>query len=58
MKEEMVSGAHGLEGRYPFLDYEVVQEFLWLTAKTKNQEYKQVIANSFRKIGYPFVLGK
>ena len=26
MKEEYVSGSHGIEGRYPFLDKEVVQE--------------------------------
>ena len=27
-KEELVAGMHGVEGRYPFLDREVVQEFL------------------------------
>ena len=30
MKEEMVAGAYGIETRYPFLDRDVVQEFLWL----------------------------
>ena len=30
MKEEVVAGSHGLEARYPFLDRQVVQEFLWL----------------------------
>ena len=35
MKEELVSGAHGIEGRYPFLDPKVVQEFLWLTPSQK-----------------------
>lgn len=29
-KEEHVAGAHGVEGRYPFLDTRVVQEYLWL----------------------------
>jgi asparagine synthetase B (glutamine-hydrolysing) len=40
MKEEYVSGSHGLEGRYPFLDKALVQEFLWLTAEVKNRMYK------------------
>lgn len=26
MKDEIISGLHGVEGRYPFLDFEVVQE--------------------------------
>ena len=30
MKEELVAGVHGIEGRYPFLDPKVVQEYLWL----------------------------
>ena len=58
-KEEMVSGAYGLEGRYPFLDFQVVQEFLWLSAdKVKNREYKGVIADALRRRNYPFLIGK
>ena len=45
MKEEYVSGSYGVEGRYPFLDKQVVQEFLWLSAKLKNSEYKAPIFN-------------
>ena len=40
MKEDCVSGAHGIEGRFPYLDKDVVQEFLWLDVKLKNKEYK------------------
>ena len=29
-KEESITGGFGIEGRYPFLDKAVVQEFLWL----------------------------
>ena len=54
MKEEVVSGSHGVEGRYPFLDKDVVQEFLWLTAKLKNKNYKSVIYNYLKKENYPF----
>ena len=54
MKEEVVSGSHGVEGRYPFLDKYVVQEFLWLTAELKNKNYKSVIYNYLKKENYPF----
>jgi len=54
MKEEVVSGSHGVEGRYPFLDKDVVQEFLWLTAELKNKNYKSVIYNYLKKENYPF----
>ncbi|CAD7974699.1 unnamed protein product [Amoebophrya sp. A25] len=49
MKEEMVAGVYGIEARFPFLDPAVVQEFLWLSAETKNSEYKRVIADYMRK---------
>ena len=48
MKEELVAGAHGVEGRYPFLDPAVVQEFLWLSADVKNSEYKRPVADFLR----------
>jgi len=56
-KEEYVSGAYGLEGRYPFLDREVVQEFLWLTADLKNSVYKNVLDNYLTMHNYPFQRG-
>ena len=58
MKEEVVSGTHGVEGRYPFLDKEVVQEFLWLTHELKNKNYKSVIYNYLKKENYPFEVNK
>jgi asparagine synthetase B (glutamine-hydrolysing) len=54
-KEEYVSGAYGIEGRYPFLDRAVVQEFLWLTADLKNSAYKSVLNNYLKYHRYPFV---
>ena len=54
-KEECVSGAHGVEGRYPFLDIKVVQEFLNLTAGRKNSKYKAPIDFFLRKHNFPFI---
>lgn len=56
-KEEYVSGAYGIEGRYPFLDKMVVQEFLWLSADLKNSAYKSVLDNYLRTNNYPYVSG-
>jgi asparagine synthetase B (glutamine-hydrolysing) len=42
-KEECVAGSHGVETRYPFLDKEVVQEFLYLLPELKNRHYKAPI---------------
>jgi len=53
-KEENVSGANGIEGRYPFLDYDVVQEFLWLHPDLKNQFYKNVLHNYLINNNFPF----
>jgi hypothetical protein len=54
MKEEYVTGIFGIEGRYPFLDKYVVQEFLWLDCKLKNAHYKAPIYNYLMKSNYPF----
>lgn len=54
-KEEYVSGAYGIEGRYPFLDRAVVQEFLSLTAELKNSAYKSVLDNYLKSHNYPYV---
>jgi asparagine synthetase B (glutamine-hydrolysing) len=58
MKEEYVSGAYGLEGRYPYLDKNVVQEFLWLTSSMKNQYYKSVLYHYLKTNNYPFKEGE
>ena len=51
---ERVAGAYGIEARYPFLDINVVQEFLWLHDDIKNKEFKQCIAQYMRKSNFPF----
>lgn len=54
MKEEHVAGAYGIEGRYPFLDKYVVQEFLWLSANLKNKEYKAPLDNYLTENNFPY----
>jgi len=54
MKEEMVAGANGIEGRYPFLDRECVQEFLLLKPELKNQFYKSAVHYYMTKYNFPF----
>ena len=53
-KDEIIMGRHGIEGRYPFLDAAVVQEFLSLQPELKNCEYKAPIACFLREHNYPF----
>jgi asparagine synthetase B (glutamine-hydrolysing) len=55
-KEEYVAGSFGIEARYPFLDKNVVQEFLSLANKLKNGKYKSVVRNLFEQSGYPCAL--
>lgn len=57
-KEEHVAGAFGIETRYPFLDWDVVQEFLWLQADLKNLHYKAPIHDYLTRNNYPFDLDK
>ena len=57
-KEEHVGGAHSVETRYPFLDLDVVQEFLWLHVDWKNKYYKAPIREYFIKNNYPFKEGE
>ena len=54
MKEEYISGSFGLEGRYPFLDRQLVQEFLLLDVKLKNINYKAPIYNYLMENKFPF----
>lgn len=53
-KEEYVCGSQGVEGRYPFLDTAVVQEFLWLSASLKNRHYKSVLRQYLVQHKFPF----
>ena len=57
-KEENVAGAWGIEGRYPFLDKDVVQEFLWLKPDLKNKNYKSVLTFYLKKYKIDFEKNK
>lgn len=56
-KEEYVAGSHSIETRYPFLDKDVVQEFLWLKPQLKNKNYKAPIHEYLKKNNFPFTQG-
>jgi asparagine synthetase B (glutamine-hydrolysing) len=56
-KDEFILGRHGVEGRYPYLDKQVVQEFLWLSPELKNHAYKAPLAGLLQAHGYPFEEG-
>jgi len=53
-KEEFVAGALNAEGRFPYLDRRVVQEFLWLSSELKNRNYKAPLHEYMTRCGYPF----
>lgn len=53
MKDENIGGAYSIECRYPFLDTNLVQEFLWLNAKLKNKNYKSPIYHLLKRDNYP-----
>lgn len=56
-KEECVAGSHSIETRYPLLDKDVVQEFLWLSVELKNKNYKAPIHEYFKRNNFPFKEG-
>jgi len=56
-KEEIISGLYGIEGRYPFLDKFLVQEFLSLSPTLKNGKYKAPLDFFMSKYQYPFENG-
>lgn len=53
-KEEYVAGHFGIETRYPFLDKNLVQEFLWLNPNLKNKKYKNALAEYLEQNNFPF----
>jgi len=57
-KEEYVAGHFGIETRYPFLDRDLVQEFLWLKADLKNQHYKSPLHAYLTERNWPFNPGE
>lgn len=52
-KDEKILGSFGIETRYPFLDKQLVQEFLWLTPSIKNYSYKYCLVNNLIKMRFP-----
>jgi asparagine synthetase B (glutamine-hydrolysing) len=57
-KEEYVAGSFGVESRYPFLDLDLVQEYLNLSVDVKNKKYKYVIHEYLLKNNFPFEQNK
>ena len=53
-KEEIISGLYGIEGRYPYLDKNLVQEYLNLGIELKNSNYKAPMKYLFDKLKYPY----
>ena len=57
-KEEYVAGHFGIETRYPFLDRDLVQEFLWLKSDLKNLNYKSALHEYLTRRLWPFSTGE
>lgn len=57
-KEEYVAGHYGIETRYPFLDRDLVQQFLWLTADLKNSKYKSCLDHYLQIRSWPYNAGE
>jgi asparagine synthetase B (glutamine-hydrolysing) len=57
MKEEYAGGAFGIESRYPYLDADLVQEFLWLSSDAKNRHYKAPLREYLLRHDFPFEEG-
>lgn len=57
-KEEYIAGHHGIETRYPFLDKDLVQEFLWLKPELKNSKYKSALNEYLSINNFPFNPGE
>lgn len=53
-KDEKILGSFGIETRYPFLDKQLIQEFLWLVPELKNKEYKHCLVNKLKKSNFPY----
>jgi asparagine synthetase B (glutamine-hydrolysing) len=51
---EEIAEIYGIEVRYPFLDVDLVQEYLWLTADLKNKHYKSPLREYLIRNKVPF----
>ena len=56
-KDESVGGSYGIEVRYPFLDRDLVQEFLNIDSRLKNKHYKSPLHHYLKNNKYPFLEG-
>ena len=56
-KDESVGGSYGIEVRYPFLDRDLVQEFLNIDNRLKNKHYKSPLHHYLKGHNYPFLEG-
>jgi asparagine synthetase B (glutamine-hydrolysing) len=54
---EEIAALYGIEVRYPFLDIDLTQEFLWLSPELKNKNYKAPIYEYLVKNKVPFEKG-
>ena len=53
-KTEFIGRLYGIEARYPYLDVDLVQEFLHLTPELKNIHYKAPLHEYFQRNNYPY----
>lgn len=51
---EEIANLYDIEVRYPFLDVDLVQEFLWLSPELKNRNYKAPLYEYLTKNNVPF----
>ena len=54
---EEIAQVYGVEVRYPFLDTDLIQEFLWLTPELKNKNYKAPLFEYLTRNNVPFDKG-
>lgn len=54
MKEERVPALFGIKTRFPFIDIDLAQEFLWLSVELKNKHYKAPLYEYLKKNDVPF----
>jgi len=55
---DRTGGALGQESRFPLLDFNVVQEFIWLAAGLKNRSYKQPLVAYLKRCEFPMTTKK
>lgn len=51
---EEIAALYGIECRYPYLDVDLVQEYLWLSAELKNRHYKAPLREYLIRNRFPF----